>query len=230
MPYRLFIPQSYDRAHSYPLIIYLHGGGGNGTDNLKQISGGNTNGSHVWTYEKAQREHPAFVVAPQAPEGTTWGGPELAESSPEARMMLEIVGMLEREFNIDKSRSYLTGQSLGGFGTWDMIIRHPNLFAAAVPLCASGTIKEFPFRKVYAAAEFKKIKSLPIWVFQGADDTSVPVSGPRQTVATLRKLGSNVKYTEYPGVGHNVWEHAYVEYGLIEWLFAQHSPDFRKKP
>jgi predicted peptidase len=129
---------------------------------------------------------------------------------------------LRHEFNIDKSRLYLTGQSLGGFGTWDVIIRRPDVFAAAVPLCGSGIVKGFPFRTVYAPADFERIKDLPIWVFQGTDDTTVPPNGPRQTVAALRKVGSKVRYMEYPGVGHQVWERAYLDPELVAWLFAQH--------
>lgn len=222
MPYRLFIPREYDPSRSYPLIVFLHGGAGNGADNLQQIIGGNTNGSHMWIRDDVQREHPAFVVAPQALDGETWGGPEAPELSPAASMMIEIVENLQHEFNIDKSRLYLTGQSLGGFGTWDVIIRRPDLFAAAVPLCGSGIVKEFPFRTVYAPTDFKRIKEVPIWVFQGADDADVPPEGPRQTVAALRSIGSKVRYTEYPGVGHRVWEHAYVDPALVAWIFAQH--------
>jgi predicted peptidase len=222
LPYRLFVPHTYDSKRSYPLIVFLHGGAGNGADNLQQIMGGNTNGSHVWIRDDVQREYPAFVLAPQAPDGATWGGPEGTELSSAARMMLEIVENLRHEFNIDKSRLYLTGQSLGGFGTWDVIIRRPDVFAAAVPLCGSGIVKGFPFRTVYAPADFEKIRDLPIWVFQGEDDTTVPPSGPRQTVAALRKVGSNVRYTEYPGVGHRVWERAYSDPKLVAWLFAQH--------
>jgi predicted peptidase len=222
MPYRLFIPPSYDGLRAYPLIVYLHGSGGLGSDNLLQISGGNTNGTHVWAKSEVQAAHPAFVLAPQAPEGASWGGPELKELSPAAQTMLEIVAGLEKEFHIDRTRIYLTGQSLGGFGTWDILVRHPGIFAAAVPLCGSGKIAEAPFRKVYSPAEFATIKDVPIWVFQGAADSTAPVQGVRETIATLRSAGSKVKYTEYAGVEHQVWERAYLDRALIEWMFAQH--------
>jgi len=221
MPYRLFIPRAYDRDRSYPLVVYLHGGGGLGSDNLKQISGGNTNGTQVWISQAAQSKHPAFVIAPQAPEGATWGGPDASELSSPALLMLEILEGLQREFSIDRTRLYLTGQSLGGFGTWDIIIRRPDLFAAAVPLCGGGSLNQSPFRTVYRPADVETIKGMPIWVFHGADDESVPVQGSREMVATLRKLGSKIKYTEYPRVGHAVWEHAYAEPALIDWMFAQ---------
>jgi predicted peptidase len=225
MPYRLFIPPTYDAIHSYPLIVYLHGGAGNGTDNVSQISGGNTEGTHVWTTKEAQREHAAFVLAPQAPNNEDWGGPENSDLSPAAESTLEIIESLEHEFKIDKARLYITGQSFGGYGTWDIIIRRPNLFAAAIPICGSGVIDNSPFKRPYSAAEFERIKDLPIWVFQGADDKTVPAEGPRKTVATLQSLGSKVKYTEYVDVGHQVWPHAYHEPKLINWLFAQHKSD-----
>ena len=221
MPYRLFIPRAYSSRQSYPLIVYLHGGAGNGTDNLRQISGGNTNGSHVWTSASVQREHPSFVLVPQAAAGGTWGGPEASELSEASQMMLGIIESLEREFQIDKSRLYLTGQSLGGFGTWDVVIRRPNVFAAAIPLCGSGIVNQFPFQKIYSSTQFEGIKNLPIWAFQGAADATVPVEGPRKTVASLRNIGGKIRYTEYANVGHQVWERAYIEPELSEWMFTQ---------
>jgi predicted peptidase len=95
------------------------------------------------------------------------------------------------------------------------------VFAAAVPLCGSGRLDRAPYRTTYGPSELKKIVDMPMWVFQGAEDENVPVAGVRQTVAALRKLGSKVKYTEYAGVGHAVWEKAYEEPELIDWMFAQ---------
>ena len=221
MAYRLFIPRTDNSKQSYPLIVYLHGGAGNGNDNLSQISGGNSNGSHVWVSEKVQKEHPSFVLVPQPFAGATWGGPEASELSVATSMMLGIIDSLRREFPIDLARLYITGQSLGGFGTWDVVIRRPDVFAAAVPLCGSGVLGRFPFRKVYSSAQFAGIKNVPIWVFQGADDPEVSAEGPRKTVADLRDIGSKIRYTEYSHVGHRVWERAYYEPGLIDWMFAQ---------
>ena len=224
LPYRLFIPRGYDKGRTYPLVVFLHGGWGRGSDNLKQLSEGNAVGPHVWTREATQSKNPAFVVVPQTPEGETWGGPENSELSPSARLMLEIVEGLLREFSIDRARLYLTGQSLGGYGTWDIIVRRPDMFAAAVPLCGSGRLDRAPYRTTYSPSELKKIVDMPMWVFQGAEDENVPVAGVRETVAALRKLGSKVKYTEYAGVGHAVWEKAYEDPELIDWMFAQRRP------
>ena len=210
MPYRLFIPEADARKKPLPLIVYLHGGGGVGADNLKQISGGNTTGTHVWTTPEAQRKHPAFVVAPQMPEGQQWAMPSSDALSASAQTVLELIAALSREFAIDPDRVYLTGQSLGGYGTWDIISKRPDLFAAAVPLCGGGD----PSRILAA-------RRMAIWTFHGAKDEVVPVSGSREMVTALKRAGSPVKYTEYPDAGHNVWTLAYVEPTLAEWLFSQ---------
>jgi predicted peptidase len=213
MQYRLFVPDQKARGEPLPAIVYLHGGGGIGADNLRQISGGNKTGTHVWVSPQMQARYPAFVVAPQLPDGNRWDARQTEVLAPYAQLVVELLGSLTQEFAIDSSRIYLTGQSLGGVGTWDLITKRPELFAAAIPLCGEGT----PSR--VAAA-----RDLPIWVFHGAKDESVPVTGSRDMVAALRAAGSKVRYTEYPGVGHEVWLHAYVERELPDWLFAQRRP------
>ena len=210
LPYRLFVPDPEARARPLPLIVYLHGSGGAGRDNLKQISGGNTNGTHVWTTAELQRRHPTFVVAPQLPEEEQWAAPGLDQLAPYASLMVELVASLAKEFRIDADRIYLTGQSRGGRGTWDIASKRPELFAAAVPLCGDGNAS-----RVIAA------RDLPIWAFHGARDEIIPVTGSRELVAALRAAGSSVRYTEYPDAGHNVWTVAYVEPQLADWLFAQ---------
>lgn len=210
MPYRLFVPDAQARAKPLPVIIYLHGSGGIGTDNLKQISGGNTGGTHVWTTPEAQGRHPAFVVAPQLPPDTRWDAPAANQLAPYAALLPELLTSLSKEFGIDKDRVYLIGQSLGGRGTWDIITKRPELFAAAVPVCGDGT----PSRAAAA-------RSVPIWAFHGAKDEVIPVAGDREMVAALRALGSPIKYTEYPDSGHDVWTQAFADKDLSEWLFAQ---------
>lgn len=210
MPYRLFVPDARARAQPLPLIVYLHGGGGAGTDNLKQISGGNTGGTHLWTGPDMQARHPAFVLAPQLDGDHQWSAPDSAKVAPYAEMVLELLARLSSEFSIDRDRVYLIGQSRGGRGTWDLISKHPEVFAAAVPLCGDGN----PSR--VAAA-----RRLAIWAFHGARDETVPVTGSRELVAALRAAGSPVKYTEYPEAGHNVWTLAFAEKDLPDWLFAQ---------
>ena len=131
--YRLFIPDATARTKPLPLILYLHGGGGVGRDNQKQISGGNTAGTHTWTTPEAQRKHPAFVLAPQLADSERASG-----WSDAAETVLQLIAAVSRDFAIDADRVYVTGQPLGGYGTWHFITRHPDVFAAAVPLCGGG--------------------------------------------------------------------------------------------
>jgi predicted peptidase len=210
MPYRLFIPSAAARLRPLPLIVYLHGSGGAGADNVRQISGGNTVGTHVWTAAEMQVRHPAFVVAPQLPGDNPWSAPESDEPAPYAKLVLELVANLSKEFAIDTDRIYLVGQSRGGRGTWDLVSKRPHLFAAAIPVCGDGNTT-----RVRAA------RDVAIWAFHGAKDPVVPVQGSRDLVAALNSAGSRVKYTEYPDVAHDAWIRAFAENELPDWLFAQ---------
>ena len=204
LPYRLFTPVAYDKNQKYPLILWLHGAGGIGIDNRKQFSKDQYNGTHIWTRPEIQAKHPAFVVVPQCPDGVSCWGSWLP-------VVVEVLDALKSEFSIDPQRLYVAGQSMGGFGTWDLISMQPDLFAAAIPLCGGGN----PIR----AASLARI---PIWAFHGASDTNVPVTESRRMIAAVQKAGGNPRYTEYKGVGHNVWDRAFKEPELVEWLFAQH--------
>jgi predicted peptidase len=203
MPYRLFIPPAYDKARQYPLIIWLHGAGSVGNDNLKQISGASLRGTHTWISRQVQEKYPAFVLAPQS-RGGAWDA--------DFPTVLEVLTSIEKEFTIDTSRIYVAGQSMGGFGTWNFITERPDLFAAAIPLCGGGD----PMRA-------SVIAQIPIWAFHGEADPTVPVAASRDMIAAIRKAGGNPRYTEYKGVGHEVWFKAFQEKGLVEWLFAQHK-------
>jgi predicted peptidase len=125
-------------------------------------------------------------------------------------MALEIVAALGREFPIDEQRIYVTGQSMGGAGTWHMTAQRPKLFAAAVACCASPTIEDATLSI-----------ATPLWNFHGDADRTVSVSFSRDRIAALRKAGGHPLYTEYAGVDHNVWEWAYSEPELIKWVFSQ---------
>lgn len=209
LPYRLFAPSSAKRDDKLPLILYLHGSGGAGTDNRKQISGGNALGTHVWIESDAQQRHPAFVLAPQIPETSTWHSSS-DEPSPHVAALLELLDELRSELRIDARRIYVVGQSRGGFGVWDLIARYPNTFAAAVPLCGGGDTK-----RILSA------RNVAVWAFHGAKDHTVLVARSREMVDALRTVNSSVRYTEYPDVGHDVWTRAFAERDLPEWLFAQ---------
>jgi predicted peptidase len=205
MQYRLFIPKGYDPAKKYPLVLWLHGSGGAGNDNRKQITLASTQGTHAWTRPENQAKNPAFVLAPQSSSGKAW------TSTGQLDVVLEILAAVQKEFSIDPLRLYVAGQSMGGYGTWELIIRKPGLFAAAIPLCGGGRFMDASV-----------LAKMPIWAFHGAADPTVSVWESRKMIEAIRKAGGNPRYTEYPGVRHEVWIPAFKESGLLDWVFAQH--------
>ena len=212
MPYRLFVPKGYDagKKDRYPLVLWLHGAAGRGSNNLNQISGGNAWGTSAFVAPENQAKFPAFVVAPQCPEGKFWTNRGAKELTDELRLVMEIVDAVQKEFRVDAQRVYVAGQSMGGAGTWNLLANFPERFAAGVPLCGPADTN--------ITATIAKI---PVWIFHGEADQTVPVGMSGRMVAALRVAGGAPKYTEYPGVGHNVWEKAFAEPGLLPWLFAQ---------
>ncbi len=216
MPYRLFRPRA---AGALPLVMYLHGSGGLGDDNLKQMGLGNIFGTRVWALPENQKRFPCYVVVPQTDRGwVRYAPPSPGDSVARvvpglgdgARLALEIVDELRHELAIDERRIYVTGQSMGGAGTWHMTAQRPRLFAAAVACCAGRTTD--------AATDSA---GTPLWNFHGDADTTVPPAVSRDRIAALRKAGGHPLATEYAGVGHNVWEWAYTEPSLVRWLFSQ---------
>ena len=211
MPYRLFIPKGYEQSQKYPLILWLHGAGSVGKDNLKQISGASRLGTHIWTTPENQAKHPAFVVAPQCPQNAgCWDDGRTNEPGRYLLAVVKILNALQTEFSIDSARIYVAGQSMGGYGTWDLITKRPDLFAAAIPLCGGGN-----------AALAAAVRRMPIWAFHGDADPTVPVGLSRRMIAAIEQAGGHPRYTEYKGVGHNVWERAFTEPELMDWLFSQ---------
>lgn len=217
LPYRLFVPRDYDAARQYPLILFLHGAGERGDDNEAQLVHA---GVLRFTRDDVQAEHPAFLVAPQCPKGRKWvevewdfSGPHQtpAEPSLPMKLTLDILAKLAKEYSIDRQRIYVTGLSMGGFGTFDLCARHPEMIAAAMPICGGAD-----------DSKAEAMKEIAFWVFHGSADTTVPPVRSRSAVEALRKAGAEVKYTEYEGVGHNSWSRAYDESELVDWLFSHH--------
>ncbi len=210
MPYRLFIPDANARRQPLPLIVWLHGASGVGTDNNAQISkGGNEIGSRLWVRPDMQTRFPAFVVAPQSPPDQLWGSSSAKGPTAYGQLVLDLIEALAQEFAIDRDRVYLLGQSRGGIGVWDLITKRPDVFAAAVPVCAQGDPK-----RAAAAAHVK------VWAFHGDKDT-LPAANAREMVAALKAAGGDVRYTEYPDLGHEIWPRVFAEPELPPWLFAQ---------
>jgi predicted peptidase len=216
MPYRLFRPEATGKV---PLVVYLHGSGGLGDDNEKQLGLGNIFGTRVWLLPENQKRFPCYVVVPQTDRGwirydfsqqTEGPAKELPGFGDGARLALEIVDGLRREFPIDERRIYVTGQSMGGAGTWNIITNRPQFFAAAV-ICCGGVSPDDGTGSI----------DTPLWNFHGDSDKTVPVSSSRERIAARRKAGGHPLYTEYAGVDHNVWQWAFTEPELVKWVFSQ---------
>jgi poly(3-hydroxybutyrate) depolymerase len=220
MPYRLFTPSGREPGRTYPLVVFLHGAGGSGTDNVKQLEGANVFGGLVWALPENQARHPCYILAPQS--NVNWpcviieqgARPRLCPGrrlGDGARLALEILDKLAPELAVDKSRIYVTGHSMGGAGVWHMIARRPGYFAAAVPVCG---LPDF--------SDAALMKGTPIWSFNGELDPIEPAAQQRRWIDEVLKAGASPIYTEYAGVEHEAFMWAYTEPGLVEWLFAQH--------
>jgi predicted peptidase len=211
MQYRLFVPPGYDPSRKYPIVLWLHGAAGRGSDNFSQLSGGNFAGSHVWTTEENQAKYHVFVLGPQVDAAKGWARPHTNTPPVSIRLALEILDTVEGKYSIDRAREYVAGQSMGGEAVWAALSIAPTRFAAAIALCGYGDAYMVP-----------RIAKVPVWIFQGEEDPLVPVSRARTWVAELRRVGGAPKYTEYPGIGHNAWDVAFKEPELQTWLFSQH--------
>jgi len=215
---RLMQPKDYDAKQKYPLVLVLHGAGGRGDDNWGQIKDQPLPFQQLAS-DEMRAKHPCFVVAPQCPRGKQWvnwpwGKGSYSQDavvvSPELKRTLEVLDAVVKEFSIDGDRVVVTGLSMGGYGCWDIILREPTRFAAAVPICGAGD----PSRAA-------TVQHVAVWAFHGDKDGVVPVRGSREMVAALRKAGGEPRYHELPGVGHFAWIPAYKTPGLWDWVFAQ---------
>lgn len=235
LAYRLFIPPSYDGNTEIPLLVHLHGRGDRGIDNRPAIYNKLPlfNGLNSIVSPNSQSKYPSIVLVPQCSDKTIneewvkWVGntPEtpflglgkdgsyaMAENPSESGFAtLELIDAIISEYAINKKRVYLTGISMGGFGTWEYVGRRPELFAAAVPMAgySDPTIID-------------KVKHIPFWIFHGDADRSNPVEGSRTMYKLLTEAGADVQYTEYPGVGHSpAFQVAWKEPDLLPWIFSQ---------
>ena len=179
-----------------PLIIQLHGAGerGNGGEELSLVD------VHGFSKLIKEAEYPCIFVMPQCPKNDYW--------AVRVESILAFIEQLKAEYPVDEDRIYLTGLSMGGFGTWFTATARPDMFAAIAPVCGGGM--------AWAA----KNLTMPIWVFHGAEDKTVLPIYSDMMVEKLEAAGADVKYTRLDGVAHNVWEHAYGE-ELLEWLLSK---------
>jgi predicted esterase len=221
IPFRLYRPAGYDGGDGYPLVVYLHHAGTRGIDNTRQIGEVNLeDGLAPWM--DLQNSHPAFILAPQCPADSMWvdshwsrGSYDLdaVPESDEMNMVMMTIDYLLRTYRIHAGRVFVTGCSMGGLGTWDALLRHPDRFAAGMPVCGAGSPD-------HAAT----IRNVPVWAFHGRLDDTIPVQASRDMVHALTAAGGDVRFTEYPDYGHDVWQYAYADQQAIDWVYSIIDP------
>jgi predicted peptidase len=198
LDYLLALPDGYsDDGEAWPLVLFLHGAGERGADLEKLKAHGPPK------LIAAGQDIPAIVVSPQCPEDEFWNG--------YTDTLLALVDSIEESYNVDPGRIYLTGLSMGGFGTWALAAQAPDRFAAAAPICGGGML----------LSAYRIGSRLPVWAFHGDADPVVPVEESRRMVEAVKRRGGEAKLTIYPEVGHDSWTQTYEDREFWEWLFAQ---------
>ncbi len=211
MPYRIYVPPRYDAEKSYPLLLWLHGAGDFGTDNEKQALGKPILESLTTSPYKEQ--YPCIIIAPQCPVGGYWSDDKSWRNESNINILnvlYNLIGKVEDEYSVDANRLYITGFSMGGFGTYNMLQRYPERFAAAVPVAGWGD-----------ESQCAGMTHTPIWAFHGAADQNIPAQLDKNMVYAIRQAGGKIRYTEYPGEGHDCTSKAYAEQEFIPWLFSE---------
>ncbi len=193
MGYLLYLPKDYEekKDQKWPVILFMHGAGERGDDiNKVKIHG------PPKLVDKG-KDMPFIIISPQCPTGTWW----------KTEVVNALLDSVVKGHRVDTDRIYVTGLSMGGFGTWDLCSKHPGKFAAAVPICGGGN-----------PATVAAMKPIPTWVFHGDKDTAVKIEQSQRMVDALKAAGGNVTFTIYEGVGHDSWTKTYDNPKLYEWL------------
>ena len=207
--YLLYLPDEYPKSRKlWPLILFLHGAGQRG-DDLEKVK---AHGPPKLIAEEG-RKFPFIIVSPQCPEDGWWSG--VSETYTLNALLDDIIS----RYRVDEDRIYLTGLSMGGFGTWRLAIEYPDRFAAIAPVCGRGETAK--------AARIVRIAHVPVWIFHGAKDETVPIAESEAMVEALKKVGGDVKFTVYPEAGHDSWTETYNNPELYEW-FLKHKRAKRK--
>ena len=222
LPYRILYPVNFDKTKKYPLLLFLHGAGERGKDNEKQLM----HGSKLFITDENRKNFPAIIIFPQCPEESFWAAAKIDRSVQPYKIDFdynaqptwplaaanELVKKTINEGSVDKSKVYITGLSMGGMGTFESVYRNPDMYAAALPICGGGDVKNYD----------KRVTKTAFWVFHGAADAIVNVKLSQQMVDKLKALKAEVKYSEYPGVNHNSWDNAFAEKDYLNWML-QHK-------
>lgn len=220
LPFGIYVPKNYDCGENYPLLVFLHGAGERGNDNHLQL----TVALQRMFDDPSSPVYDSIVIAPQCPENRQWvmapfdcGNYSVAET-PESEELEAVCGIIRSiiaDYNVDKDRIYVTGISMGGYGTWDMLCRHGSRIAAGMPICGGGD-----------PSFAKKLKFIPIRTFHGSEDGAVPVDGTRKMYAALKNAGSKaIHFTELDGMEHGIWDMVYSDRENIDWLYKQKLSD-----
>lgn len=218
LPYRWYQPSAAGADHRVPVVVLLHGTSGRGVDNERQFTAANRTAIE---FLLAQKKHPCAIVVPQCPPDdqwvrTTYDPTQHTRPAQAGSTMLRLIGLTDHlmsgEPAIDPQRLYVIGNSMGGYGTWDLISRQPRI-AAAIPICGGGDL-----------AEVERGLGVRTWAFHGEQDPIVAVGHSRRMTAAIRALGVEITYTEFPSAGHDIATQVFATPGLADWIFAQRHP------
>jgi len=219
--FRLLLPLPEPLSPPTPVVLFLHGAGERGTDNAAQL----THFPEKMAQPEWRAKYRCFLIAPQCEPDKQWVDAPWGDKQPKAlaeepsemlRLALAALEQVRAEYQaaIDPARLYVTGLSMGGYGTWELAMRHPDAFAAAAPICGGGD-----------ESQAERLKGLPIWAFHGDQDTVVWPERSERLVAAVNRAGGQAKVSLLAGVGHDSWSPAYdPKSGLLDWLFAQKRP------
>ncbi|MBT1065287.1 dienelactone hydrolase family protein [Bowmanella sp. Y26] len=224
LPYRVLYPKDFDANKRYPLVLFLHGAGERGNDNTQQL----THGAALFTEESVRTKYPAIVIFPQVPKEQYWANVNIdrstqplslvfSSSPTPTAVMAKTIALMEdwtaRPY-VDDKRVYVSGLSMGGMGTFEILYHKPDMFAAAVVICGAG---DAAFADTYR-------KDMPFWLFHGNQDKVVDAKYTQIMSDAIGAAGGKARVTWYPEVGHDSWNNAFAEPELLPWLFSHSLP------
>jgi len=228
MPYRILMPENMAKGAKYPLFLVMHGMGLRGTDNEQQLA----RGAYLFIQPENRVKYPCIALYPQAPStgafvqssdgeqasASQWktmldeGSTKTLVLSEYGNLVMDIINDLIKQGIVDTDRIYIAGSSMGGYSTYGFLAAYPDMFAAAAPMAGGLDLRTID----------KWAGKVPIWIFHGGADPAVPLEFSHRVVARLKELGvTNYRYTEYPGMGHGIWDMCFAEPDFLEWFFSK---------